>query len=99
MKKLLVFLLISTIAYAAIEELKEFDDVSLEISAKTTTHSVTRPTSSHTTKTTTGGTTKTTTKGTTKTTTGGTTKTTTGGLLRQLQKVLLRKQILKRSLI
>ena len=83
MKKLLVFLLISTIAYAAIEELKEFDDVSLEISAKTTTHSVTRPTSSHTTK----------------TTTGGTTKTTTGGLLRQLQKVLLRKQILKRSLI
>jgi len=78
MKKLLVFLLISTIAYAAIEELKEYDDVSLEISAKTTTHSVTRPTSSHTTKTPTTHTTKTTTGQTTKTTTGQTTKTTTG---------------------
>ena len=66
MKKLLVFLLISTIAYAAIEELKEYDDVSLEISAKTTTHSVTKPTSSHTTKTPTTHTTKTTTVHTSK---------------------------------
>jgi len=66
MKKLLVFLLISTIAYAAIEELKEYDDISLEISAKTTTHSVTKPTSSHTTKTPTTHTTKTTTVHTSK---------------------------------
>ena len=66
MKKLLVFLLISTIAYASIEELKEYDDVSLEISAKTTTHSVTKPTSSHTTKTPTTHTTKTTTVHTSK---------------------------------
>ena len=78
MKKLLVFLLISTIAYSAIEELKEYDDVSLEVSAKTTSHSVTKPTSSHTTKTPTSHTTKTTTSHTTKTTTGHTTKTTTG---------------------
>jgi hypothetical protein len=77
MKKLLVFLLISTIAYSAIEELKEYDDVSLEISAKTTSHSVTKPTSSHTTKTPTSHTTKTTTSHTTKTTTSHTTKTTT----------------------
>ena len=74
MKKLLVFLLISTIAYSAIEELKEYDDVSLEISAKTTSHSVTKPTSSHTTKTPTSHTTKTTTSHTTKTTTGHTTQ-------------------------
>ena len=77
MKKLLVFLLISTIAYSAIEELKEYDDVTLEVSAKTTSHSVTKPTSSHTTKTPTSHTTKTTTSHTTKTPTSHTTKTTT----------------------
>ena len=65
MKKLLVFLLISTFAYSAIVEWKEYDDVSLKISSKTTTHSVTKPTSSHTTKTPTPQTTKTTTGHTT----------------------------------
>ena len=50
MKKLLLLLLISTISFAAIEESNEYDDISLEIS-KTTSKSITKP-SSHTTHTT-----------------------------------------------
>jgi hypothetical protein len=85
MKKLLVFLLISTIAYAAIEELKEYDDVSLEISGKsistkTTTHtstshtSPTKPVHTGTTKPVHTGTTKPVQTGTTKPVHTGTTK-------------------------
>ena len=44
MKKLLLFLLISTISYAAIEESNEYDNVSLEVS-KVSSKTITKPTS------------------------------------------------------
>ena len=44
MKKLLLFLLISTISYAAIEESNEYDNVSLEVS-KVPSKTITKPTS------------------------------------------------------
>ena len=49
MKKLLVFLLISTIAQAAIEEINKYDAVSLEISGKSISiKSTTHISTSHT---------------------------------------------------